>query len=146
VVVDVGRAGGSAQGEALRIASRVVILTGQTVRSVGATAAALADLPDRRGDLVVRTAKSGVISPAAAAENLGSRLLGTIPSSPALVAMADRGVPPGAGGARAWAKACRRLVERLDGGGQRSSGRPAESGQPAAGPGRFELVRRRWRR
>ncbi|MDR0416399.1 MAG: hypothetical protein LBH76_03620 [Propionibacteriaceae bacterium] len=137
VVVDVGRVVGPAQAEALRAASRVVVLTGQTVRSVGATAAVLADLPNRHCDLVVRTARSGAIGPAGAAESLGRPLLGTIPTSAALAAMADRGVPPGTGGARAWAKACRRLAERLD--------EAAGSGRPRAGAESAEAGSERWR-
>jgi secretion/DNA translocation related CpaE-like protein len=113
VVVDVGRITGPAQVEAVRAASRVLVLTGQTVRAVAATAATLKDVADRRCDLVVRTERSGAIAPAVAADSLGRPLLGTIPSSPVLVAMGDRGVPPGAGGARAWVKACRRLTARL---------------------------------
>jgi septum formation inhibitor-activating ATPase MinD len=104
----------------------------------------LAGLQDRRCDLVVRLERPGAISPAAAAENLGRPLLGTVPSSSALVAMADRGVPPGSGGARAWAKACRRLVERLEGvEASRPRDRTAVSRERASDAGQAALKRGR---
>jgi secretion/DNA translocation related CpaE-like protein len=113
VVIDVGRTGGAAQLEAVRAASRIIVLTGQTVRAVAATAATADSFADRRCDVVVRLDRSGAITPALAAESLGWPLLGTIPSSLALVTMGDRGVPPGTGGARPWARARRRIVATL---------------------------------
>ncbi|MDR1808067.1 MAG: hypothetical protein LBR33_09180 [Propionibacteriaceae bacterium] len=122
VVVDLGGgpgAGGvgggpsAARDEAVRAASRVVVLTGQSVRAVAATAAVLGDLADRRADLVVRRERGGAIAPAAVAEALGVPLLGVLPSVGSLPVLADRGVPPGRSAGWRWARACRRLADDL---------------------------------
>ncbi|MDR1513026.1 MAG: hypothetical protein LBS56_06030 [Propionibacteriaceae bacterium] len=115
VVVDLGHASGPAVEEAVRSAARVVVLTGQSVRGVAATAARLTELAGRRSDLVVRRERAGAIAPAAVAEALGMTLLGTVPNEPALAVLADRGLPPGPVGARRFAKACRALSDQLAG-------------------------------
>ncbi|MDR1266527.1 MAG: pilus assembly protein CpaE [Propionibacteriaceae bacterium] len=123
VVVDLGRSGGAHRDEAVRAASRLVVLAGQSVRSVAATAALLTELSDRRTDLVVRTDRGGAIAAPAVAEALGMTLLGAVPTVPALVTLADRGLPPGPGAGRRWERACRRLAERLAGAETRGSRR-----------------------
>jgi len=115
VVADLGRRDSPAREEAIRQAGRIVVVTGQSVRSVASAAALLTELTDRRLDLVVRTGRAGAIAPPVVAEALGLPLLGTVPDTPALVRLADRGIPPGRAAGRRWFAACSRLGAALAG-------------------------------
>jgi secretion/DNA translocation related CpaE-like protein len=115
VVADVGRAASPARDEAIRAATRLVTVCGQSVRSVAATTAVLADLTDRRVDVVVRTDRSGAIAPSAVADALGCSLLASLPTLPGLTLLADRGLPPGRLAGRRWARLCRQIIDQLIG-------------------------------
>jgi Flp pilus assembly CpaE family ATPase len=113
VVVDLGRSGGPARQEAIEAGGRLLLLTGCSVRAVAAAQAALAELGPRPCDVVVRSERGAALGPAAVAEALGRPLLGVVPSTPALLAAADRGLPPGTSGGGRWTRACRRLSAQL---------------------------------
>jgi len=116
VVMDVGRCLDAGAREALRAADRTVLVCAQDVRGVASARMTLAASEVGGAGVVVRLRRGGAIRSAEVAAALGLPLLGTIPPDGALVAAAERGVPPDRAAGRAWLRACASLLADLGAG------------------------------
>ncbi|MDR0960638.1 MAG: P-loop NTPase [Propionibacteriaceae bacterium] len=110
VIIDGGRLGATWAADNVGVATMTLVVTGQSVRQVAATRAALDHYPDSHRELVVRTRRHGAIPVDAVAETIGLPIIATVPETIGLAGLADQGIAPGAGGPRAWEQACRKLL------------------------------------
>jgi secretion/DNA translocation related CpaE-like protein len=116
VVIDVGRSLDAGAREALRGSDRTVLVCAQDVRGVAAARMTLVAGEPPGAGVVVRMRRGGAIRPAEVAAALGLPLLGTVPHDGALVAAAERGVPPDRAAGRAWLRACASVLAALGAG------------------------------
>ena len=112
VVLDVGRCGGPASREALRLAGRQLLVVSASVRGVAAARQVVAGYELERAELVVRRAR-GSLEASLVAEMVAVPLLGEFPADPRLVDAAECGEPPARGVRRGYRRAVSALVQRL---------------------------------
>ncbi|PFG17760.1 secretion/DNA translocation related CpaE-like protein [Propionicimonas paludicola] len=112
VVLDVGRCGGPAAREALRLAGRQLLVASASVRGVAAARQVVAEYELERAELVLRRGR-GSLDSALVAEAVGLPILGEIPTDLRLVEAADSGEPPARGVRRGYRRAVDALVRRV---------------------------------
>jgi helicase/secretion neighborhood CpaE-like protein len=112
VVLDVGRSGGAATREALRLAGRQLLVVSASVRSVAAARQVVAAYELDRAELVVRTGR-GALESSLVAEAVGLPILGELPADRRLVEAAESGEPPARGVRRGYRRAVTALLRQL---------------------------------
>lgn len=112
VVVDVGRSLAPSAREALRLATRQVLVVGAGVRAVASARQSVDVLGLDRAELAVRRGR-GALPADLVAEAVGRPVLARLPDEPGLAGAAERGEPPARGGRRAYRRAVVALAERL---------------------------------
>jgi len=115
VVVDPGRALTVAARESLRLATRVLLVVHAGIRGVAAAREVVRAHQLDGAEVVLRRGTSGVTA-AMVADALGLPVVAELPQDPRLPAAAERGLPPVRAGRR-YRRACRRLLARVEGGG-----------------------------
>lgn len=110
VVLDPGRSKAPAAREAVRLASRQLLLVSASVRGVAAARQAVAGHDLERAELVVRRGR-GALPSDLVAEAVGLPVLAEIPEERGLAGAAERGEPPARGARRGYRKAVDRLLD-----------------------------------
>lgn len=112
VVIDPGRTSDVMAREALRQASRHLVVVSATVRGVAAARELLADPALAEAELVVRRSR-GALAPAVVSDVLDRPLRAVLPTDSALAPAAERGEPPARAAGRAFRREASRLVDQL---------------------------------
>lgn len=115
VVVDPGRGLSVAAREALRLATRVLLVVNPGVRGVAAARELTRAHHLATAEVVLRRGRFGV-GRAVVADALGLPVIAELPEDRRLPTAAERGLPPLRAG-RAYRAACRRLLDELLGAG-----------------------------
>lgn len=110
VVLDVGRTFAAAAGEALRLATRVLVVARGSVRSVAATRELIRARQLDTAEVVLR---SGAVGAAEVADALESPVVAELPRDRRLAVAAERGLSPLRAGRR-YRAACSRLLAHLE--------------------------------
>lgn len=118
VVLDPGRSVAPASREALRLATRQVVVVAAGVRGVAAARQTITTLGLEKPELVLRSGR-GALRAELVADALELPVLGEVPLEPRLVGAAEVGEPPARGTRRRYRRAVERLVRSLlEGGGR----------------------------
>lgn len=112
VVLDIGRSGGPAAREALRLAGRQLLVASASVRGAAAARQVVAEYELERAELVLRRGR-GSLEPSLVAEAIGLPVLGEIPTDLRLVEAAECGEPPARGVRRGYRRAASTLLRRV---------------------------------
>jgi len=112
VVLDVGRCGGPAAREALRLAGRQLVVASASVRGVAAARQVVAEYELERAELVIRRGR-GSLDSSLVAEAVGLSVLGEVPTDRRLADAAEAGEPPARGVRRGYRRAIDALVQRI---------------------------------
>lgn len=114
VVLDPGRSLAPAAREAVRLATRQVIVVAAGIRGVAAARQTIATLGLQQPELVLRRGR-GALRAELVADALELPVLGELPDDPRLVGAAEIGEPPARGTRRRYRRAVERLVADLIG-------------------------------
>lgn len=112
VVLDVGRSGGPAAREALRLAGHQLLVTSASVRGVAAARQVAAEYGLERAELVIRRQRGG-LDASLVADAVGLPVLGEVPTDHRLAEAAEAGEPPARGVRRGYRRAIAALVQKL---------------------------------
>lgn len=112
VVLDVGRSGGPAAREALRLAGRQLLVVSASVRGVAAARQVVAEYELERAELVLRRGR-GSLESSLVADAVGLSVLGEIPTETRLVDAAECGEPPARGVRRGYRRAVDAVLRRV---------------------------------
>jgi len=112
VVLDVGRSGGPAAREALRLAGRQLLVVSASVRGVAAARQVVAEYELERAELVLRRGR-GSLESSLVADAVGLPILGEIPTEARLVDAAECGEPPARGVRRGYRRAVDAVLRRV---------------------------------
>lgn len=112
VVLDVGRSGGPAAREALRLAGRQLLVVSASVRGVAAARQVVAEYELERAELVLRRGR-GSLESSLVADAVGLPVLGEIPTETRLVDAAECGEPPARGVRRGYRRAVDAVLRRV---------------------------------
>jgi secretion/DNA translocation related CpaE-like protein len=119
VVIDAGRSLAPAALEAIRLASRQLVVVAPGVRGAAAARQTIASLGLDRAELVLRDGPGGLPADVVA-DAVGRPILARLPSEQRLVGAAERGEPPARGPRRRYRRAVEVLLAGLwDAGGDR---------------------------
>lgn len=113
VLLDPGRSLATAAREAVRLATRVLVVVPTAVRAVAATRELLRTLQLQEAEVVLRRGGQG-LGAAAVGDALGLPVVGELPDDRRLPVAAERGLSPLRAGRR-YRVACERLLGRLEG-------------------------------
>lgn len=112
VVLDVGRSGGPAAREALRLAGRQLLVVSASVRGVAAARQVVAEYELERAELVLRRGR-GSLESSLVADAVGLPVVGEIPTETRLVDAAECGEPPARGVRRGYRRAVDAVLRRV---------------------------------